>query len=224
MNHFCTVLYERYEWTKRLTFYLLFDRLFVCMIFESGVNRNMIMMEDIIRDGHPTLRKVAEEVSMPPTDEEKQILNDLLEYVQNSQNAEIAVKYGLRPGIGLAAPQINVAKRMIAVHVYDDKGILYSYGLFNPKIVSHSVERAYLLSGEGCLSVDESIPGFVPRYARITVKGIDLDGKEVKLRLKGMPAICFQHEIDHLNGIMFYDYIDKQDPFKHIEGAIEIER
>lgn len=184
----------------------------------------MITMENIIRDGHPTLRKVAEEVTLPPSDEDKRILKSLLEYVKNSQNPEISEKYGLRPGIGLAAPQINVSKRMIAVHVHDEKGTLYSYALFNPKIVSHSVERAYLTSGEGCLSVDESIPGYVPRYARVTVKGFDIEGNEVKLRLRGLPAIVFQHEIDHLNGIMFYDHIDKQDPFKPIENAIPIER
>jgi peptide deformylase len=190
----------------------------------TGVNRNMLMMDDIIRDGHPTLRKVAAEVPMPPSEEDKEILKSLLEYVQNSQNPDMSSHYGLRPGIGLAAPQINVSKRMIAVHVYDDKGTLYSYALFNPKIVSHSVEKAYLLSGEGCLSVDENIPGYVPRFARITVKGTTLEGEMIKLRLKGLPAICFQHEIDHLNGIMFYDYIDKMDPFKPIEGAIAIER
>lgn len=184
----------------------------------------MLMMDDIIRDGHPTLRKVAQEVSMPPSEEDKEILRSLMEYVKNSQNEEIALKYGLRPGIGLAAPQINVSKRMIAVHLLDDKGSQISYALFNPKIASHSVEKAYLTSGEGCLSVDENIPGYVPRFARITVKGVTIDGEEVKLRLKGLPAICFQHEIDHLNGIMFYDYIDKQDPFKPIEGAIAIER
>ncbi|WP_342041682.1 peptide deformylase [Bacillus sp. OTU2372] len=184
----------------------------------------MLTMENIIRDGHPTLRKVAVEVSLPPSEEDKQILASLLEYVINSQNSEIAAKYSLRPGIGLAAPQINVSKRMIAVHLIDDKGTLYSYALFNPKIVSHSVEKAYLQSGEGCLSVDEAIPGYVPRYARITVKGVTLEGEEVKLRLKGLPAICFQHEIDHLNGIMFYDYIDKKDPFKPVEGAAVIER
>jgi peptide deformylase len=184
----------------------------------------MLTMEDIIRDGHPTLRKVAEEVALPPSDEDRQILKSLLEYVINSQNPEIAEKYGLRPGIGLAAPQINVSKRMIAVHVHDEKGNLYSYALFNPKIVSHSVERAYLVSGEGCLSVDETIPGYVPRYARVTVKGYDIDGNEVKLRLRGLPAIVFQHEIDHLNGIMFYDHINKQDPFKPIENAIAIDR
>jgi len=183
----------------------------------------MITMENIIRDGHPTLRKIAAEVPMPPSEEDKKVLQDLLEYVKNSQDPKIAEKYGLRAGIGLAAPQINVSKRMIAVHVTDDKGKLYSYALFNPKIVSHSVEQSYLVAGEGCLSVDEPKPGYVPRHARVTVKGIDLEGKEVKIRLHGLPAICFQHEIDHLNGIMFYDYIDKQDPFKPIPNAIAIE-
>jgi peptide deformylase len=114
----------------------------------------MLMMDDIIRDGHPTLRKVAIEVPMPPSEEDRKTLESLLEYVKNSQNPEVFSEYGLRPGIGLAAPQINVSKRMIAIHLYDDKGSLYSYGLYNPKIVSHSVERAYLVSGEGCLSVD----------------------------------------------------------------------
>ncbi|MBY0120871.1 peptide deformylase [Bacillus sp. S/N-304-OC-R1] len=184
----------------------------------------MLTMKDIIRDGHPTLRKVAEEVSMPPSEEDKEILKSLLEYVINSQDPEIANKYGLRAGIGLAAPQINISKKMIAVYVKDEKGVLHSYALFNPKIKSHSVELAYLTAGEGCLSVDENIPGYVPRYARITVQGTCLEGNEVKLRLKGMLAIVFQHEIDHLNGVMFYDHINKDDPFKVIEGAIPIER
>lgn len=184
----------------------------------------MLTMENIIRDGHPTLRKIAEEVQLPPSEEDKQVLLNLLEYVKNSQDEEIAAKYELRGGIGLAAPQINVSKRMIAVHVHDEKGKLFSYGLINPKIASHSVEQSYLASGEGCLSVDEPFPGYVPRYARVTVKGYDVDGNEVKLRLKGLPAIVFQHEIDHLNGIMFYDHIDKQDPYKPIPDAIAIER
>lgn len=184
----------------------------------------MLTMDDIIRDGHPTLRKTALEVSLPPSEEDKQVLASLLEYVINSQNSEVAEKLGLRPGIGLAAPQINVLKRMIAVHVYDEKGNLLSHALFNPRIVSHSVEKAYLTSGEGCLSVDEPHPGYVPRYARVTVKGFDMDGNEVKLRLKGLPAIVFQHEIDHLNGIMFYDHIDKDNPNRPIENAVPIER
>lgn len=182
----------------------------------------MITMKDIIRDGHPTLRLVAKEVQLPPTEEEKKILKSMLEFLINSQDPEKAEKYSLRPGIGLAAPQINISKRMIAIHVTDDKEKLYSYALFNPKIISHSVERAYLASGEGCLSVDKQIPGYVPRYARVTVKGITLDGEEVKIRLKGLPAIAIQHEIDHLNGIMFYDHINKEDPFKPIDNAIAL--
>jgi peptide deformylase len=184
----------------------------------------MITMDDIIRDGHPSLRNVAKEVNLPPSEEDQKILLSLLEYVKNSQNSEVSKEYGLRPGIGLAAPQINVLKRMIAVHVKDEKEEQYSYALFNPKIISHSVEKSYLTGGEGCLSVDKPFPGYVPRYARITVKGYDVDGKEVKLRLKGLPAIVFQHEIDHLNGIMFYDHIDKADNFKIIDNAIPIER
>jgi peptide deformylase len=179
----------------------------------------MLTMNDIIRDGHPTLRKVAAEVSIPASEEDRKTLEQLMEYVQNSQDPEISTKYGLRPGIGLAAPQINVPKRMIAVHTKDDKGQLYSYALLNPKIISHSVEKAYLVSGEGCLSVDEPHPGYVPRYARITVKGFDSEGKEIKLRLKGLPAIVFQHEIDHLNGIMFYDHINKANPMAEPENA-----
>ncbi|WP_108669859.1 peptide deformylase [Peribacillus acanthi] len=184
----------------------------------------MLTMNDIIREGHPSLRKVAEEVNLPASEEDKKILASMLEYVINSQNPEIASKYSLRAGIGLAAPQINVSKRMIAVHVTDDKGTLYSYALFNPKVVSHSIEKSYLTSGEGCLSVDRAVPGYVPRYARVTVTGTSLNGEEVKLRLKGLPAIVFQHEIDHLNGVMFYDHIDNNNPFHPIPDAVAIER
>ncbi|AGT31372.1 peptide deformylase [Geobacillus genomosp. 3] len=184
----------------------------------------MITMKDIIKEGHPTLRKIAEPVPLPPSEEDKRILQSLLDYVKTSQDPELAAKYGLRPGIGLAAPQINVSKRMIAVHVTDENGTLYSYALFNPKIVSHSVQQCYLTTGEGCLSVDRDVPGYVPRYARITVTGTTIDGEEVTLRLKGLPAIVFQHEIDHLNGIMFYDHINPADPFKAPEGAIPIGR
>jgi peptide deformylase len=184
----------------------------------------MITMKDIIREGHPTLRKVAEEVTLPPSEEDKEILSSLLEYVVNSQDPEVAGKYGLRPGIGLAAPQINVPKRMLAVNVIDENGTLYSHALFNPKIISHSVEKAYLTSGEGCLSVDRQVPGLVPRYARVTVKGWNIHGEEVKLRLRGLPSIVFQHEIDHLNGIMFYDHINEDNPLGPIPEAQAIER
>ncbi|MFZ3579633.1 peptide deformylase [Virgibacillus sp. DJP39] len=179
----------------------------------------MLTMKDIVREGHPALRKTAMDVANPPSKEEKELLEDMLLFLKNSQDEEIAREYELRAGVGLAATQLGVLKRMLAVHFEDANGKKYSYGLFNPKIVSHSVEKAYLTSGEGCLSVDRSVEGYVPRYARITLKAIDLEGNELKLRLRDYAAIVFQHEIDHLNGVMFYDYIDKNNPLVAPEDA-----
>lgn len=170
-------------------------------------------MKDVIQEGHPTLRKVAKEVSLPASKEDQETLQKMMEFLHNSQDPQIAEKYNLRPGVGLAAPQINVSKRMIAVLVTDQNENLYEYALYNPKIVSHSVEMTQLENGEGCLSVDRDVSGLVPRYARITVQGTNLEGEDISVRLRGLPAIVFQHEIDHLNGVMFYDRIeDAKDP------------
>lgn len=147
-----------------------------------------------------------------------------MEYVVNSQNEEMIEKYDLRPGVGIAAPQINVPIRIFAIHFDEHSGENLSIIAINPKIVSHSVEKSYLAAGEGCLSVDRSIPGYVPRYARITVKASDLDGNEYKMRLKGLPAIAFQHELDHLNGVMFFDHINADNPFAEIDNAVAIAR
>lgn len=179
----------------------------------------MILMEHIVREGHPILRTRTEEVAFPLTAEDRKLAEDMLQYLKNSQNEEVAEKYGLRPGIGLAANQVNSLKRMFALHLTDDNGEQFSFVAINPKIVSHSVEQTYIESGEGCLSVDRAVPGYVPRYARITVKFTTIDGEEKKLRLKGLSAIAFQHELDHLNGIMFYDRINEQNPFAEIPDA-----
>jgi peptide deformylase len=184
----------------------------------------LILMKDIIREGHPTLRVRSKEVAFPLSAEDRKLAEDLLEYVVNSQNDEMIEKYGLRPGVGIAAPQVNVPKRIFALHFDENSGENLSLIAINPKIVSHSVEKAYLAAGEGCLSVDRAIPGYVPRYARVTVKAFDLEGKEYKMRLKGLPAIAFQHELDHLNGVMFFDHINPKNPFAEIENAIAIDR
>ena len=183
----------------------------------------MLTMKDIIRDGHPTLREKAQEVPLPLSEEDRNTVLAMREFLINSQDEELANKYGLRSGVGLAAPQINLSKRMIAVYLPDDgEGNSYDLMLVNPKIMSHSVQEAYLPTGEGCLSVDEDIPGLVHRKNRITVKATDIDGKEVKLRLKGYPAIVVQHEIDHINGVMFYDHIDAQHPLQPKADAVEL--
>lgn len=182
----------------------------------------MITMEDIVREGHPSLREKAKEVPVPPPEDDIKLLNEMLDFIKNSQDDEIAQKYNLRPGVGLAATQLGINKRMCAVHFEDLKGKLYSYGLINPKVVSHSVEQAYLSAGEGCLSVDRDVEGYVPRQARITVKAIDIEGNEIKLRLRDYAAIVVQHEIDHLDGIMFYDHINKDQPFAVPDNAKSI--
>ena len=84
-------------------------------------------------------------------------------------------------------------------------------------VIQHFVKKR-----KNCLRVDENIPGLVHRHHRVTIKAQDIDGNDVKLRLKGYPAIVFQHEIDHLNGIMFYDYIDANEPLKPHEEAVEV--
>lgn len=186
--------------------------------------KTLILMKDIVREDHPILKQVAEEIEMPPSQEIIDTLKKMREFLINSQDPEISEKYNLRAGVGLAAPQINVSKRMFVVYMEDDDGKVYDYSLINPKIISHSIEKAYLKSGEGCLSVDRDVPGYVLRHARITIKGYDTEGKVVKLRLRGLAAIVFQHELDHLNGVMFYDHIDQNNPFNVPDDAIPIDR
>lgn len=178
----------------------------------------MLTMNDVVKEGAPILRERAENVSLPPSEEDQSILKKMQEFLVNSQDPEMSAKYNLRPGIGIAAPQIGVGKRMIAILVEDEDGQLYDYALFNPRIMSHSVQKSYLEGGEGCLSVDRDVPGFVPRYHKVKVKATTFDGEEIVLKLKGLPSIVFQHEIDHLNGVMFYDHINQEEPFKRPEG------
>ena len=68
-------------------------------------------------------------------------------------------------------------------------------------------------AGEGCLSVNREVEGHVKRYARVTIEGYDLEGNKIRIRAREDLSIAFQHEIDHLNGILFYDRIDKNKPF-----------
>lgn len=175
----------------------------------------MLLMKDIIREGHPTLRLKAEELTFPLDAETKQIAEDMLEFLHNSQNEEIAAKYDLRAGVGIAAPQINISKRLIALLLpgeYEDDPYILNMIMVNPKIVKHSVQQTCLKDGEGCLSVDRAIHGYVPRHQKITVEYSTLDGEKQTITLRGLAAIVVQHEIDHLDGIMFYDRIDKDNP------------
>lgn len=183
----------------------------------------MITMKDIIREGHPTLRLVAKEVELPLSKEVIDLGHEMMEFLVNSQDPELAEKYELRAYVGLAAPQIDQSIRMVAVHIpgieEDSEDYILSDVMVNPKIVSHSVQSSCLAEGEGCLSVDRDVPGYVPRHSRITVTYHDLNGEKQKVRLKNYAAMVVQHEIDHLNGVMFYDRINEENPYQLDEGV-----
>ena len=89
-------------------------------------------------------------------------------------------------------------------------------------IMAHSVEMVFLEGGEACLSIQDAHEGLVNRYAYIKVKYYDLEGKEHLIESEGFEAIAIQHEIDHLNGVLFYDHINKKEPFKVVENAFPL--
>ncbi|WP_019792838.1 peptide deformylase, partial [Streptococcus sobrinus] len=95
--------------------------------------------------------------------------------------------------------------------------------MYNPRIVSHSVQDAALADGEGCLSVDREVPGYVVRHSRVTVEYVDKNGDKQKIKLRGYNSMVVQHEIDHTNGIMFYDHINEDNPFEIKEGMLIIQ-
>ena len=137
-------------------------------------------------------------------------------------------------GVGIAAPQLDISKKILACLVPKDLETeedtqkapeAYSIAtiMYNAKIVAHSVQDAALADGEGCLSVDREVPGYVVRHARVTVDYFDKDGQKQRLKLRGYDAMVVQHEIDHTNGIMFYDHINEKNPFAIKEGMLIIE-
>ena len=174
----------------------------------------MLKTEDILDEKEKILRTVSEEVTFPLTKKDKDNIKIMIEYLTNSQIESLAEKYNLRPGMGMSAIQIGVPKRYITiVHEYEE-GKFETYVVINPKIVTESREKIYVEDGEGCLSVNRPVEGIVPRSARVTVEGYDEDGNKIEIRAREELAIVFQHEIDHLNGILFVDRIDPKNPFK----------
>ena len=172
-------------------------------------------MCDILDENDKTLREVSEEVSFPLTKTDQKKIDLMIKYLHDSQIEELSEKYKLRPGMGLSAVQLGILKRYFVVVNEYEEGKFETYVLINPKIISNSTEQIYVEAGEGCLSVNREVEGIVPRYARVTMEGYDRDGKKIQVRAREDLAIAFQHELDHLNGILFYDHIDKKNPFKN---------
>lgn len=174
----------------------------------------MLKMKDILDEKDKRLRLVSKDVTFPLSKEDKKVINEMVEYLTNSQIERLAEKYDLRPGMGMAAIQLGIPKRFLTIVHEVDEEEFDTYIICNPKIISNSTEKIYVEMGEGCLSVNREVDGIVPRYARVTVEGYDVDGNKIRIRAKEELAIAFQHEIDHLNGIIFTDYIDKKNPYK----------
>lgn len=149
-------------------------------------------VREIVIHPDPFLRRKARKVNEFGPDLQK-LIDDMIETMREA------------PGVGLAAPQVNVSLRVITVEFGDEEDPEVPpklYVLINPEIIKPSRQTS---SGtEGCLS----IPGFVGDVERpeaVTIKGFNRFGKPMKLKAKGWLARIFQHEVDHLNGILFID-------------------
>lgn len=176
----------------------------------------MFTMDNIIREGNTILRNKSVDVPLPLSNEHKELIENMIDYIFNSIDPEISTKYNLRPAVGLAAPQVGHNIKMLVIYCYDEVGREHFYPMINPKVISYSEELTYLDSGEGCLSVDRETKGYVHRHKRITVETYLYNNGElvkVRIRFRGYVAIVFQHEFDHLNGVLFVDHINNQDPF-----------
>ncbi|QRG08728.1 peptide deformylase [Xanthobacter dioxanivorans] len=110
------------------------------------------------------------------------------------------------PGIGLAAIQVGVDKRVVTIDVARDGADKKPVALINPEIIAASEETS--IYSEGCLSIPEYYEE-VERPARVAVRFLDLEGKVREVEADGLFATCVQHEIDHLNGVLFIDHISK---------------
>lgn len=176
----------------------------------------MLRNKDILDEKNKKLRQISEEVSFPLEESDKKAIDLMIEYLTNSQIEELEKKYDLRPGMGMAAIQLGIPKRyFVVVHEQKEKETFKNYVLINPKILSSSEEMIYVEEGEGCLSVNREVDGIVPRHARITLEAYDIDGNKIKVRGREELAVAFQHELDHLDGILFTDKIDKNNPYKY---------
>ena len=136
----------------------------------------------ILDEKEKILRETAKEVIFPLTKEDKKLIQNSIDQLTYSQIEEYEKKYDLRPGMGLAFPQLGLSKRIIIiVHEYED-GKFDNYVVINPKIVSNSEEIIAAEAGEGCLSVNRDVEGHVPRFARVTVEGYDENGNKSRSR------------------------------------------
>ncbi len=151
------------------------------------------MLRKILTEPDPILRKKCEPLEKVDT-ETKQLMDDMLETMYAA------------PGIGLAAIQVGILKRLVVIDISKGEEEKKPVFLINPQIIHRSKKTS--IYEEGCLSLPGQFAE-IERPAECTLKYIDYNGKEKELKADGLLATCVQHEVDHLNGILFIDYLSK---------------
>ena len=186
-----------------LAFYVLWIGLLGLAGCTSPDDAALVALRPILSFEHPVLREKAKKVARVDTSIQR-LIDDLTETMLDA------------PGAGLAANQIGVPLRVCVVKG-DDNQI---WGLVNPEIVKHDgVQVGY----EGCLSYPGWV-GEVARHETVVVKGRNRRGKEVRIKSAGFTARAFQHEIDHLNGVLFIDRLTNLDTLRRVEELQAEER
>jgi len=147
----------------------------------------------ILTEPNKLLRQVSEPVEKVQ-EEEKRLMDDMIETMYAA------------PGIGLAAIQIGVPKRIIVMDISRDENKKEPMYFVNPVVKNKNSEKA--IYEEGCLSVPDQFAE-IERPSKCEVEYLDYDGKKQLLKADGLLATCIQHEIDHLDGILFIDYLSK---------------
>jgi peptide deformylase len=178
----------------------------------------MIKSKQILDEKDKRLRQKSVDATFPLDQKYINFINEAIEMLTLSQIEEEAEKYDLRPGMGLSAIQVGINKRIFVIVLEVGEQEFENYIFINPKIISQSTEMVYVDGGEGCLSINRETEGIVPRNARLTAEYYDIKGKKHTIRLREELAVAFQHEFDHLNGILFIDRIDKNNPYKNINN------
>ena len=151
------------------------------------------MLRKILTEPDPILRKKCEPLEKVDTDTKK-LMDDMLETMY------------VAPGIGLAAVQVGILKRLVVIDISKGEEKKQPIFLINPQIIHRSKKTS--VYEEGCLSLPGQFAE-IERPAECTIKYIDYNGKEKDLKADGLLATCIQHEVDHLNGILFIDYLSK---------------
>ena len=150
-------------------------------------------VKEILTEPNKLLRQVSADVEKVG-EEERKLMDDMLETMYEA------------PGIGLAAIQIGVPKRIIVIDIGRDKNKKEPRYFVNPKIINKNTEKAKY--EEGCLSVPDQFAE-IERPNTCEVEHLDYNGKKQLLKAEGLLATCIQHEMDHLEGILFIDYLSK---------------